>query len=114
SACKAQVTASREGGKPGSSSLSPSPVQPEPLLGVLADPTLDDRHDLLRGRGNVDLAGCIAFGRDLVGQFGAEAAARQAHDTHAVDRAIDIAADAGEQLVGACLAAEESDLDAAV
>ena len=46
----------------------PAPVQPEPLLGMLADPAFDHAGDDLHGAGDVDLAVGVARRRDFVGQ----------------------------------------------
>ena len=40
--------------------LPPAPVQPEPLLGMLAHPAFDDLVDRLRGAGNIDAAVGVA------------------------------------------------------
>ena len=40
--------------------LPPAPVQPQPLLGMLAHPAFDDLVDRLRGAGNVDAAVGVA------------------------------------------------------
>ena len=67
--------------------LPPSPVQPEPLLRMLAHPTFDDAGDDLHRALDVDLAVGVARGRDLVGQFAPErVAVSLAHDAHAADR----------------------------
>src|SRR5579859_6258216 len=40
--------------------LPPAAVQPQPLIGIFADPTLDHGRDRLHGSLNVDLPGGIA------------------------------------------------------
>ena len=52
---------------------APAAVQPEPLLGMLADPAFDHAGDDLHGAGDIDLAVGVAHRRDRLGQLGAEA-----------------------------------------
>src|SRR6266481_5654043 len=93
--------------------LPPSPVQPQPLLRIFADPVFDHRGDRLRGALDVDLAVLVAHRLHFLGQFGPEAVAGQADDAHAMDWAFDLTEEARQHRIGPGLAAEEGDLDAA-
>ena len=69
------------------SDLTPSAMQPEPLLGIFADPAFDHRRDRLHRALDVDAAVGVAHRLDRVGHFAPEAVAvGLADDAHAVDR----------------------------
>src|ERR1700686_3257145 len=73
----------------------PTAVQPQPLIGIFADPTLDDRGDRLHRRVDVDPATGVARRLDRFRDFAPEAAARQADGAHAVDRTVEMAGEPG-------------------
>src|SRR5262249_32855349 len=91
---------------------SPPPMQPQPLLRVLAHPALDDPGDGLRGGLHVDAAVAVARRRDLLRELGTEAMVGQADDARAVDRAVEMLRQPRNDRVGLAAAPEELDLDA--
>src|SRR4051794_5068985 len=92
--------------------LTPSAVQPEPLIGIFADPALDHRRDRLHRALNVDLAGGVTHRFHLFGEFSSKAVSRQPYDADAMDRAFDLSQKARQHRIGLGLAAEERHLNA--
>src|SRR5262245_53882394 len=68
--------------------LPPAPMQPQPLLGVLAYPALDDRSDDLHRRLLVDAPLGVARRVDGACRRDPEAVLGEPHDAHADDRAL--------------------------
>src|SRR5579862_7780357 len=79
---------------------APAPVQPEPLLGMLADPAFDHAGDDLHRAGNVDFAVGTARRLDLLGQLATETVTGQTDDAGAVYRAIEVAGEPRQQRIG--------------
>src|SRR5262245_38945948 len=80
-----QVESAHAGG------LSPPPVQPQPLLRVLAHPALDDARDQLHRALNVDLAFRVAWQVERVGELAPETiAVREPYGADAAHRAIGV------------------------
>src|SRR5262245_10918846 len=94
-------------------SSSPAPMDPQPLFRVLAHPAFDHRRDRLHGPLDVDLAVGIAGRRDRFGQIDAKAmAVGQADDARAVNRAIDVPRQAGDEGVRFAAPPEEGHVHA--
>src|SRR5262245_59065043 len=89
--------------------LPPPPVQPQPLLGMLAHPALDDRGDDLHRPLLVDASPRVAWRVDGAGRLDPEAMLREADDANADDRAIVEPRQPGQERVRQALVAEEPD-----
>src|SRR5262249_41915985 len=89
--------------------LPPAPVQPQPLLGVLAHPALDDRGDDLHRRLLVDAPLGVTRRIDRAGRRDPEAVLREADDAYADDRAIVEPRQPGQKRVRQTFAPEERD-----
>src|SRR5665213_3315682 len=87
---------------------APAPVQPEPLLGILANPALDHAGNDLHGAIDVDLALGIARRFDRIGHLAAEAVARQTYHAYAMDRAVEMTGEPRQQRIGHGALAEKS------
>src|SRR6516165_3655275 len=115
---RSRTCRSREYGGPGSPpprfrSSPPAPVQPQPLVGMLAHPAFDHRGDLLHCALHIDLALRIAPRLDWWREVGTKAIAiGQAHHARAVNRAFDVASKPGNQRVGFARPPEECHVDA--
>ena len=92
--------------------LSPAAMQPQPLIGIFADPALDHRRNRLGRALHIDFARGVADRLYFIGQFGAKAVIGQADDPDAMYRALDLPQQSRKHRIGAGLAAEEGDLDA--
>src|SRR5215472_13352292 len=66
----------------------PAPMQPQPLIGVLAHPALDDRGDDLHRRLLVDAPLDVARRVDWASRRDSEAVVGEPHGAHADDRAV--------------------------
>src|SRR5262249_38981493 len=87
---------------------SPAPVHPQPLLGVFTHPSFDHRRDRLHRAFDVDFAGGVARGLDGFGEINAKAmVVGQADDAGAMNRALDMAREAGDERIGLAAGAEE-------
>src|SRR5713101_7276299 len=71
-------------------SLPPAAMQPQPLIGIFADPALDHRGNRLRRALNIDFAGGVAHRLYFVGEFGAKTVTGQADNPHPMYRAFDL------------------------
>src|SRR6516165_11467431 len=70
----------------------PAPVQPQPLVGMLAHPALDHRGNRLHGAAHVDFALRIAPRLDRLGEVDTKAMAiGQAHHARSMNWALDMA-----------------------
>src|SRR5215211_4959223 len=94
----------------GAALSTPSPMQPQPLLGVLAHPALDDRVDRLRRRLHVDAALAVARRRNFLGKLDAKSMIGQADYARAVDRALEMARQSRHHGIGLAPPSEELDL----
>ena len=65
-------------------------MQPQPLIGIFADPALNHRRDRLHGALDIDLARGVTHRLYFFGQFGAKTMAGQADNADAVNRAFDL------------------------
>src|SRR6266852_4153461 len=92
---------------------APSPMHPEPLIGMLPNPALDDRSDHLHRAGNVDLAVAVAGELEHIGTLQPEAAGGKANGTCSMDRAVQPAGELSERRVHLAAAPEEHHVDAA-
>src|SRR2546430_15638010 len=81
-------------------------------MGCFADPPPNPGGDRLHRSLNVDLSGGVADRLHFFGQFGTEAVSGQAGDAYAMNRALDLPQQAGQQRIGPGLATKESNLDA--
>src|SRR5262249_15388213 len=91
----------------------PAAMDPQPLFRVLADPAFGDgRHQLRRG-GDGDAAVGVAWADELLGDLDAEAVARQADGTDAIERAVVQPREQGHHRMREAAPPEEGDLDAA-
>src|SRR6266511_4746844 len=93
---------------------APPPVQPQPLLGVLAYTALHDRGDRLRGGVDVDVARAVALRLDRLGELDAETMIGKADGACPVDRAVEAPGESRDHRVGLARAAEELDVDALI
>src|SRR5581483_3174716 len=75
--------------------LSPAAMQPQPLIRILANPSLDHGSDRLHCALHIDLPGGIAHRLQFLRQFSAEAVAGQADDAHAMHGTLDLPEQAG-------------------
>src|SRR4029077_6683413 len=89
--------------------LPPAPMQPQPLLGVLAHPALDDRGDDLHRRLLVDAPLGVSRRVDGAGGLDPEAMLREPHDAYADDRALVEPRQPRQQGIRQAFAAEERD-----
>ena len=80
---------------------------------MFANPALDHRGNRLHRALHVDSAALVTHRLHLFGEFGAEAIAGEADDAHAVDGTFDLPEQTRQRRIGARLAAEKCDLDAA-
>src|SRR5579872_7260361 len=88
-------------------------MQPEPLLGKLADPSLDHGSDRLHGACDLNASGRIADRLDRGGNFAPETVAVGfAHDAHAVDRQFGLAREHRYQRICKTAPPEKYDLNA--
>src|SRR5690606_20327008 len=94
--------------------LAPAAVQPEPLLGMLADPAFDDRSHGLRRARHVDLALGVAGKGDFVGKLEPEPAFGEADHAGAVHGTIDIAREPRGERIGDGLPSEKGHRHAAL
>src|SRR5689334_6348016 len=92
---------------------SPPAVHPEPLVRIFAYPAFDHRGDRLHRAGNVDLALGVAHRRDRLRQVDAEMVpVGKAHHTGAVDWAVYVLGETGDERVRLAGAPEEGHVDA--
>src|SRR5712664_866214 len=76
--------------------LSPAAMQPQPLIGIFADPALDHRGNRRRRALNFDFTRGVADWLYFVREYGAQTDIGQADDPHAMYRAFDLPQGAGE------------------
>src|SRR5258708_22187054 len=92
---------------------APAPVHPQPLLGMFAHPSFDHGRDRLHCALEVDLPVSVARWLDGFGEINAKAmVVGQADDAGAMNRALDMAREAGDERIGFAAAAEEGHVDA--
>src|SRR5260370_37965313 len=85
-----------------------APVHPQPLLGMFADPSFDHGRDRLHCALEVDLPVSVARWLDGFGEINAKAmVGGQADDAGAMNRALDMTREAGDERIGFAAAAAE-------
>jgi hypothetical protein len=91
-------------------SSMPAPLNPEPLLGMLADPPFDHVHDHLRCRLDIDLPDGVARRWECVGKLNAELSAGKSNRATAQDGAIEPSRKPSENRTGFVRLPEEPDV----